>query len=147
MRFREMVWLLGPDPEGDYHMATDVSADGLTVVGWHGIPAGSWDGIFIWKASADPAVVPRPENCYFLSIDGPVVSGDGRTIIANCYDVETEGEYFVKWTASGGYERLGDGTAVDISTDGNVIVGTTFDDRAFRYTDAVQVVDAASGSE
>jgi len=147
MRFRKMVWLVGPDPEGDYHMATDVSADGLTVVGWHGIPAGSWDGIFIWKASADPAVVPRPENCYFLSIDGPVVSGDGRTIIANCYDVETEGEYFVKWTASGGYERLGDGTAVDISTDGNVIVGTTPDDRAFRYTDAVQVMDAASGSE
>lgn len=134
-----LEWL--SDPEDDFKMneSWDISSDATVVVGWWGFPVPyGYESIFIWKEDMGRAVIAPPEDCTFNSWYGPVVSGDGHTVVVNCVDsADYDGpSYFLKWTESGAYQWLGDGTAVDISTDGNVIVGTTPEGQAFRYTDA-----------
>ena len=131
-----LEFLIGPELDWNYHLASDISADGSMVVGWYGAKNQPWEGIFIWNASGDPTVVPPPEDCSFNGWDAPVVSGDGRTVIANCRDTISDSASFFKWTETDGYALLGNGISEDISTDGKIVVGLTDSDGgAFRYSE------------
>jgi hypothetical protein len=130
----DFQWL---DVFQQYQWASDVSSDGTVVVGMLGVYYADYSSLFSWTEGIGPTEILSPGNSIAEYWDGPAVSGDGQTIVANFSNGDSESTSFFKWTESGGYRWLGFGMASDISTDGKVIVGSApWHLGAFRYTDA-----------
>ena len=122
-----------------------VSSDGSIITGKYGneyIGGGIWPTnieTFIWN-SDDEFFFPCISNSY-----GKSISGDGQIVVGNAHSLNNSGDWersFFVWTTADGFSDIDRGRASDISADGNVIIGTTPNGQAFRYTDTggIQVI-------
>ncbi|RKY18922.1 MAG: hypothetical protein DRQ55_12060 [Planctomycetota bacterium] len=120
----------------DNSWATDITPDGRIVVGTQGSDSFYWD----WKNDAAPTIVP---DGYAVA-----VSDDGLKLVGVFKDPAGD-DVAGMWTAATGWVSLGylpnagscpgKSRANDISGDGNVVVGSSWDGcsgRAFRWTAA-----------
>jgi len=112
--------------------ATDVSADGRTIVGATEMICCDPHAVY-WDIQLDMTVLPMPPNHAYSH--PTAVSADGTTIVGWSGQLESEQPF--RWTPSGGTELLAAATwgiANGVSADGSVIVGTGgpyFDPAAF----------------
>jgi probable HAF family extracellular repeat protein len=106
-------YVIGPAPFSNYRSgATDVSADGTTVVGWTWGSTGQSQA-FRWTQSAGVASLDPANYAYHISGDGRVVIGYNRSTRA------------LRWTQEDGWTALAHAElyAGEISADGSTIVG------------------------
>jgi uncharacterized membrane protein len=120
---------LGTIPGHNWPGPVDVSGDGLTTI------THSENGINIWSSyrwTAASGLVP------LSTLGGPVhsmvtgISHDGSVIVGRDTTGSTQNEVFerpFRWTAAGGTQYLPglSGAATDVSADGSVVVGYTYD--------------------
>jgi len=110
-------------PSTSYQTPADISADGNTVVG-----TDRSVGIFLWHASNGTTLIGDLPGGFESGI-GTAVSADGSVVVGSGNGA-SYGDEAVRWTAGSGLETLGIGPysqAVDISADGNRIVGNYSD--------------------
>lgn len=112
--------------------AWDVSADGSIVVGGSSLP-------YPWRFGSFHAVRWTPsgiQDLGALSKDGDsmaaAVSADG-SIVVGWSSYSDSGWHAFRWTATEGMQDLGVGMAHDVSRDGSVVVGESYN-HAFRWT-------------
>ncbi|NNF56639.1 MAG: T9SS type A sorting domain-containing protein [Rhodothermaceae bacterium] len=117
-------------------LATGISADGSTVVGW-GVNSEGQTEAFRWTAGGGMVGLGTPGG---LSSYAEGVSADGSVVVG----LSSVGAF--RWTEAGGMEGLGFihsgdtfSRSFDVSDDGNVVVGQSADTvrvEAFRWTAA-----------
>jgi probable HAF family extracellular repeat protein len=132
---------LGDLPGGNFFsLATDISADGTTVVGASFTDRG--EEAFRWTAST--GMVPLGELPTGISVThASAVSQDGQVIVGVMQTPNLADQAF-RWTASTGFVGLGhlpgggsESLTTDLSADGSVVVGysdSTGGSQAFRWT-------------
>jgi probable HAF family extracellular repeat protein len=130
---------------GDFSYASAVSADGSVIVG-HARKSDGRKTAFRWTADEGMQAIglspQEDENCF-----GRAVSADGRSVTGACISGNLQWRAFY-WTVDGGTQTIGtldgESTAVsDISADGRIVVGGTWDgeqSQAFRWTVAEGMV-------
>lgn len=136
------------DPEGDVSNPFDISADGGTIVGY------SNDLPVRWTANGVEKLSDESGYCWAVSADGSVIAGVAHI------SVPVLGQKAFRWTQDDGLQVLetrisgeftGNGTAYNVSRDGNFVVGQaqTVDgfDRAVRWLPDGTMEDLAAGIE
>ncbi len=141
-----------------YYLTNDISGDGSVVVGdtWGAVRAANGAPIYyrhayIWTADGATRVYDVPEmkddlyssaSANAVSVDGNVVVGWAEGLINGTSREET---HAFRWTAAEGSVSIGEGSAADVSSTGEVIVGTrylnTANSQAFRWTIDEGMVD------
>src|SRR5688500_17992422 len=120
---------VGDLPGGStFSMATDLSADGSTVLGCSDSEPGAH--LFRWNLETGFSIVPSfdPGPPAFPNFWATSISGDGSALAGYAFTgLYTEG---MKWTEADGFTSIGviptttpSSIAVDISADGNAIAG------------------------
>ncbi|MBA3483694.1 MAG: PEP-CTERM sorting domain-containing protein [Pirellulales bacterium] len=131
---------LGDLPGGDFRsVATGVSADGSTVVGFSGLGAGQ--EAFRWTSAGGIVGLGDLPGGIFESLASGV-SADGSVVVG--YGTTVSGREAFLWTSDGGMVGLGDlpggalfSEAYRVSADGSVVVGrgsSASGFQAFRWT-------------
>jgi uncharacterized membrane protein len=126
-------------------MATDVSADGSTIVGYSSSAVKWWGDVFRWTEETGMVRIEGPdEDPDEIRIGG--VSGDGEVIVGGYWKIpETRGYRLVEnepMTLLGILDHGGTklySEALGVSADGSVIVGESRND-AFRWTGNSEMV-------
>lgn len=122
---------------GNNSRANGISSDGSTVVGWDEDPtSGFWRGSR-WVIGAESLLDPVDSVG-----DAWGANSDGRIIVGAFSGSSTDNAY--RWTEAGGIQTIGvlpgtnyRGYAMDLSEDGNLIIGycgVGFDRRGFAWT-------------
>ena len=132
-RWTESEGLVSLGSAGSSHygsMATDVSNDGSTIVGWTESPLGI--EAFAWTAEGGMQLLGGLEGDGFVDSRPTAVSADGSSIVGTSTLSFHVAVPFIH-TREGGMRRLFDteggsnvqGSANDISADGSIVVGET----------------------
>ena len=126
-------------------VATDITADGNTVVGRLSGGGGfTWD----WRTAPSPTPIG--------GLDVTAVNADGSVIVGTIIDGGTGDEVAARWTQATGWVSLGylpnalgcpgRSRALDVSADGQTVVGSSWDGcsgRAFVWTQATGMQELA----
>jgi probable HAF family extracellular repeat protein len=140
---------LGDLPGGDFRsVATGVSADGSTVVGYSGLGAGQQ--AFRWTRGGGMVGLGDLPGGTFES-SAKAVSADGSVVVGwGTWGASGLGREAFRWTSGGGMVGLGDlpggvfySEAGGVSADGSVVVGTgrsASGYEAYRWTNAGGIV-------
>ncbi len=151
-------------PKGDdyffhrYYLTNDVSGDGSVLVGdLAGITRTSigapihYRYAYIWTEDETTTIynIPEMNDDLYSDVSANAVSTDGNVVVGYAMGqingTDREETHAFKWTAAEGAISIGEGSAADVSSTGEVIVGTrylnTSNSQAFRWTNDEGMVD------